>query len=172
LFWYDVLGFSIYNITFTGILVVCTISLVELDRSSQTVLVAIGIWWGSFFSSVSFVVPRLVQVQVDRKSALLRESLHSSLQNHSIKLGIKLDDDTKTAPVESNNYIESELNNSTKLDVIMECNEDHVSDSPTTAKKAFVVAHLDQYCTGPPQFVDFLSSKDLSLDNINEECHK
>lgn len=72
-----------YNIAVTGLLVTCTVSLVDLDQASITVLTAIGVLWGSFFSSLSFVLPRLLQVQREKRNSLLMTSSNSSLRGGS-----------------------------------------------------------------------------------------
>jgi hypothetical protein len=56
-----------YNIAFTGIVVVTVMSLVELDVVSQIILQAVGVLWGSFFCSLAFVLPRLLEVNKEKK---------------------------------------------------------------------------------------------------------
>jgi hypothetical protein len=99
-----VIGFSIYNIAVTGLLIICTVSLVELDQASITVLMAIGILWGSFFSSLSFVLPRLLQVQRERKSSILVTSSNSSLRGNSSKNFHMVDHHGKANVEPSNNF--------------------------------------------------------------------
>jgi hypothetical protein len=94
---------------------VCSISFIELDRSNQIVLYAVGIWWGSFFSSVSFVIPRLVQVQLDKKSTVDVSSLHPSLHsqscrptssvNHSMKYESNLQEENSDASDASDDFV-------------------------------------------------------------------
>jgi hypothetical protein len=57
-----------YNIAFTGVVVVTVMSLVDLDVVSQIILQAVGVLWGSFFCSLAFVLPRLLEVNKERKS--------------------------------------------------------------------------------------------------------
>ena len=57
-----------YNIAFTGIIILAIISLVDLDQVSQFTLQAVGVLWGSFFCSFAFVLPRLLEVSRDQRT--------------------------------------------------------------------------------------------------------
>ena len=50
-----------YNIAFTGVVLLLIINLVELDPISQITLQAVGVLWGSFFCSFAFVLPLLLE---------------------------------------------------------------------------------------------------------------
>jgi hypothetical protein len=65
-----------YNIAFTGIVIVAIFNLVDLDQTSQNVLQAVGVLWGSFFCSFAFVLPRLLESSRDSR-------LSNSRTNHS-----------------------------------------------------------------------------------------
>jgi hypothetical protein len=58
-----------YNVAFTGIVIVLMFHFVDLDPISKIVLQAIGVLWGSFFCSFAFVLPRLLEVARHRKSS-------------------------------------------------------------------------------------------------------
>lgn len=64
------LGFSMYNIAFTGIVIVLIFQLVGLDQVSKIILQAIGVVWASFFCSFAFVLPRLLEVQKETRTTL------------------------------------------------------------------------------------------------------
>jgi hypothetical protein len=61
-----------YNVAFTGSAVVAIVKFVELDQTSIIVLRAVAVLWGSFFSSLAFVLPRWIEV---RKNAILANTL-------------------------------------------------------------------------------------------------
>lgn len=76
-----------YNIAFTGLLVFCTVATVDLNQSSKVILQSVGVLWASFFSSLAFVLPRLLQVQ--RHVRELRSStinLRSTIGGSNIKI--------------------------------------------------------------------------------------
>jgi hypothetical protein len=56
-----------YNVAFSGIVVVTVKSLVELDVVSQIILQVVGVLWGSFFCSLAFVLPRLLELNKEKK---------------------------------------------------------------------------------------------------------
>jgi hypothetical protein len=72
-----------YNIAFTGIVVVSIMNLVELDLVSQIFLQAAGVLWGSFFCSLAFVLPRLLEVNKERRHRRLPSNTISGLGNIS-----------------------------------------------------------------------------------------
>lgn len=51
-----------YNVAFTGIVLVLIFQTVDLDQISKIVLQSVGVLWGSFFCSFAFVLPRLLAV--------------------------------------------------------------------------------------------------------------
>jgi hypothetical protein len=57
-----------YNVAFTGMVIVAIFNLVDLDQTSQNVLQAVGVLWGSFFCSFAFVLPRLLESRRDRRA--------------------------------------------------------------------------------------------------------
>jgi hypothetical protein len=61
-----------YNVAFTGIVVVAIVKFVDLDQVTIIVLRAVGVLWGSFFCSLAFVLPRWLEV---RKQKLIVETL-------------------------------------------------------------------------------------------------
>lgn len=56
------LVFSMYNVAFTGIVIILIFQLVDLDQVSKIIMQAIGVLWGSFFCSFAFVLPRVLEV--------------------------------------------------------------------------------------------------------------
>jgi hypothetical protein len=52
-----------YNVAFTGIVMVTIVKFVALDQVTIVVLRAVGVLWGSFFCSFAFVLPRWLEVR-------------------------------------------------------------------------------------------------------------
>lgn len=63
------LGFAMYNIAFTYIIIGTILHVTEIDQIGRVVLQAIGILWGTVFSALAFVLPRLIEVQSQKKRA-------------------------------------------------------------------------------------------------------
>jgi hypothetical protein len=57
---------AMYNIAVVGSVVVIVTNVMTTGQASKRVLIAIGILWGSVFSSCAFVIPRLLQVRDNR----------------------------------------------------------------------------------------------------------
>ena len=57
------LMFSMYNIAFIGIITTVILYTMDIERTGQIVLMAIGILWGTVFSSAAFVLPRLMRIK-------------------------------------------------------------------------------------------------------------
>jgi hypothetical protein len=72
------LMFAMYNIAFVGGIIVLVVNVADMDGNGQSVLQAVGVWWGTVFSTAAFVLPRLVQV---------RQRRNDSRQNASSALG-------------------------------------------------------------------------------------
>lgn len=76
-----------YNLAFTGITAVTISSVVGLDHSSQIILQTVSVLWGSVFCSLAFVLPRLLQVLVQKasrpSSQVNTEGDQSSLTNNN-----------------------------------------------------------------------------------------
>jgi hypothetical protein len=72
------LMFAMYNIAFVGGIIVLVVNVADMDGNGQSVLQAVGVWWGTVFSTAAFVLPRLVQV---------RQRRNNSQQNASSALG-------------------------------------------------------------------------------------
>jgi hypothetical protein len=53
--------FAMYNIAFIGLIDVA-ISTVHVGQSTKNMFYAFGIFWGTVFSSLAFVLPRLMDV--------------------------------------------------------------------------------------------------------------
>ena len=66
------LGFTMYNIAFTGIIIITLLKLVDMDQESKIVIYSIGIIWGTVFSAFAFVLPRLLEAKEDKK----RKKIH------------------------------------------------------------------------------------------------
>jgi hypothetical protein len=54
-----------YNVAFTGILLVGASLGRDMDQQSKAMLQAMGVFWGSFFCSFAFVLPRLLELRKD-----------------------------------------------------------------------------------------------------------
>lgn len=70
------LMFSMYNIAFIGIITTVVVFTMDIDATGQIILKCIGVFWGTVFSSASFVLPRLMRVQTEKK-------LGSALRKHT-----------------------------------------------------------------------------------------
>ena len=57
--------FSMYNIAFTGVILIALFLAVDIEEDGRQMLHAIGIFWGTIVSSAAFVVPRLMQANSD-----------------------------------------------------------------------------------------------------------
>ena len=57
--------FAMYNIALVGTVIVVVISLSDMDSNGNSILKAIGVFWGTLFSTAAFVLPRMVQVRHD-----------------------------------------------------------------------------------------------------------
>jgi hypothetical protein len=64
--------FSMYNIAFTGIVIIMIINIMKLDQVTQIVLQSVGVLWGSFFCSFAFVLPRLLEVNKEHRTTDIR----------------------------------------------------------------------------------------------------
>jgi hypothetical protein len=74
-----------YNVAFTGIVIVAIFNLVDLDQTSQNVLQAVGVLWGSFFCSFAFVLPRLLESRRDRRASNNNGHGDTSYPDSSVK---------------------------------------------------------------------------------------
>jgi hypothetical protein len=63
------LMFAMYNIAFVGGIIVLVMNVADMDGNGQSVLQAIGVWWGTVFSTAAFVLPRLAQVRQRRSES-------------------------------------------------------------------------------------------------------
>jgi len=72
------LAFAMYNIAFTGIVVLLITRLVEMDGTIKLLLQAFSVAWGTMFSSAAFVVPRLMDVQRHLRKLKRSMFVHSS----------------------------------------------------------------------------------------------
>ena len=59
-----------YNIAFTGVVLILIFQLFDMDQVSKIVLQTVAVFWGSFFSSFAFVLPRLIDVANTNRSAV------------------------------------------------------------------------------------------------------
>jgi predicted small integral membrane protein len=60
--------FAMYNIAFIGVITILLITLLDVDPNGESMLQAIGVFWGTVFSSAIFVLPRMMQVRADVQS--------------------------------------------------------------------------------------------------------
>jgi len=70
------LAFAMYNIAFTGIVLMLIMGLVEMDQTIRLFLQAIGVAWGTMFNSAVFVVPRLLDIHRHLSIRKRRSSVH------------------------------------------------------------------------------------------------
>ena len=70
------LAFAMYNIAFTGIVLMLITGLVEMDQVIRLLLQAIGVAWGTMFNSAVFVVPRLMDIHRHLSARRRRSSVH------------------------------------------------------------------------------------------------
>jgi hypothetical protein len=63
------LMFAMYNIAFVGGIIVLVVNVADMDGNGQSILQAVGVWWGTVFSTAAFVLPRLVQVRQRRNES-------------------------------------------------------------------------------------------------------
>jgi hypothetical protein len=78
-----------YNVAFTGIVIMSIVNLVDLDQVSIIILQSVGVLWASFFCSFAFVLPRLLDVSREhrRRSGRFSNSNFSTGMDHSIATG-------------------------------------------------------------------------------------
>jgi len=71
--------FAMYNIAFVGVIVVVVTKVADLASSGEKLLQALGVLWGTVFSTGIFVIPRLLQVRESkRESKLWRRGIQVS----------------------------------------------------------------------------------------------
>lgn len=80
------LGFAVYNIAFTGIIIVVILQVVDMDQSGKLILQAIGVLWGSLFSAFAFVLPRLIEVVQSEKAKRRREPWMADASGDILKM--------------------------------------------------------------------------------------
>lgn len=56
------LGFAMYNIAFTGIVIVALLLVIDMTQRGILMLQTIGVLWGTIVSSFAFVLPRVIEV--------------------------------------------------------------------------------------------------------------
>ena len=71
--------FAMYNIALVGTVIVVVISLSDMDSNGNSILKAIGVFWGTLISTAAFVLPRMVQVRHDSE----RERNHTRVSGVS-----------------------------------------------------------------------------------------
>jgi hypothetical protein len=59
--------FAMYNIALVGMIIIIVASVAEIDPNGRSVLQAVGVFWGTVFSSAAFVLPRIMQVRHDER---------------------------------------------------------------------------------------------------------
>ena len=63
------LMFSMYNIAFIGIITTVILYTMDIERTGQIVLMAIGVLWGTVFSSAAFVFPRMMRIKSEAEKS-------------------------------------------------------------------------------------------------------
>ena len=82
--------FALYNIAFTGLIIVLILLLVnDMSQSSKYALQAIGVFWASLVGSSAFVLPRLMQVKEATRNN--NSAKHSSVHISGIDLSSPLE---------------------------------------------------------------------------------
>uniref|UniRef100_A0A7S0C5V9 G-protein coupled receptors family 3 profile domain-containing protein n=1 Tax=Proboscia inermis TaxID=420281 RepID=A0A7S0C5V9_9STRA len=74
--------FSMYNIAFTGVILIVLFLAVDVEEDGKRMLQAIGIFWGTVISSAIFVLPRLMQGNGKRR--VLRGTSVSGLNTQQL----------------------------------------------------------------------------------------
>lgn len=59
--------FAMYNIAFTTLMIALVLGTIDTQESGKHLLQAIGVFWGTVFSSAAFVLPRLLAAKKERK---------------------------------------------------------------------------------------------------------
>lgn len=67
--------FLMYNVLFVGVVVVIVVQVVSLEGYEQSILQAVGVFWGSDISAGAFVIPCLLQA---RQVCLERKEGHKT----------------------------------------------------------------------------------------------
>lgn len=114
--------FSMYNIFFVGLIMVLVVQVIGLEGNEASIMQAVGVFWGTVFSTGAFVIPRLLQAREVRRDR--REGNTTNVHVSGINVsGASVDSTGKSrdSMFDSNNRASS-------LDVIDEDeNEDIVS---------------------------------------------
>jgi hypothetical protein len=76
------LVFAMYNIAFVGGIIVLVVNVADMDGNGQSVLQAVGVWWGTVFSTAAFVLPRLVKVRQRRRES--RQNASNALNGSTV----------------------------------------------------------------------------------------
>lgn len=97
------LMFSMYNIAFIGVITTIIIITMDIDATGEIVLRSIGVFWGTFFSSAAFVMPRLLQVKEERKhgSSIMKQPQKGATANPKSRVRFSMDDDKSSLQSEN-----------------------------------------------------------------------
>ena len=71
-----------YNIAFTGIIIVTVLGVADIDRFGAVILQSIGVLWGTLFSALAFVFPRLLEVHRARKKSSASKRVKEEIQKY------------------------------------------------------------------------------------------
>jgi len=77
------LGFAMYNVGLVAVIVMLMGSFLHVDQKTVYVIMTVGTFWATVFSSCAFVLPRLLQVQ--RRNTMQRNTRRTSYGDHSSK---------------------------------------------------------------------------------------
>jgi len=72
------LGFAMYNVGLVAVIVLLMGSFLHVDQKTVYVIITVGTFWATVFSSSAFVIPRLLQVQKRRNMRRKRGSDQSN----------------------------------------------------------------------------------------------
>lgn len=84
--------FAMYNIALVALIVLLLGAFLSIDQKSVYVIMTVGVFWATVFSSCAFVLPRLMQVQNDSRRRISQRTSrsfarHNSYNNSSVELG-------------------------------------------------------------------------------------
>jgi hypothetical protein len=88
------LGFAMYNIAFTGIIIVTILRVADMDQLGKVILQAIGALWGTLFSAFAFVLPRLLESKQQHR---IMDSLSTGVTFEPVDLRKSNETDRTTA---------------------------------------------------------------------------
>ncbi|KAL3934619.1 MAG: hypothetical protein SGBAC_009701 [Bacillariaceae sp.] len=124
--------FAMYNIAFTTLMITLVIGTIDTQEGGKHVLQAIGVFWGTVFSSAAFVLPRLVEARRERKR----------LKKHNSKLRNTLEEKRKANRISSHVSSVTYLHDQEDALKILVCTGNLGNAEPTlTSMMAWIPEH-------------------------------